>query len=141
MSSRKWRSQCKVFFPHILVSNIHTNSIQRCGQSAVLKRPRRLFSCVERDGESQRFHFFYSKRAQSPFSSFERFTDEEVKQLKKMQQIHGNNWAEISKGMGRSVYSIQKRFSMMSKACTQMNTLFVLRFIVVSLSFDRCTYF
>ncbi|XP_059909077.1 transcription termination factor 1-like [Gadus macrocephalus] len=42
-----------------------------------------------------------------------RFTEEEVNLLKKKQLIHGNNWVAVSQGMERSIYSIQKRFSMM----------------------------
>ncbi|CAL8333028.1 unnamed protein product, partial [Arctogadus glacialis] len=42
-----------------------------------------------------------------------RFTEEEVNLLKKKQLIHGNDWVAVSQGMERSIYSIQKRFSMM----------------------------
>ncbi|KAG7268998.1 hypothetical protein CRUP_033490 [Coryphaenoides rupestris] len=40
-----------------------------------------------------------------------RFTEDEDRQLKKLQRIHGNDWKIIGKGMDRSTNSIQKRFN------------------------------
>ncbi|KAF4112852.1 transcription termination factor 1 [Onychostoma macrolepis] len=44
-----------------------------------------------------------------------RFTEEEVKSLLKYHSLHGSNWQKISELMGRSSYSLEKRF-------TQLNT-------------------
>nr|XP_057927224.1 transcription termination factor 1-like isoform X2 [Doryrhamphus excisus] len=45
-----------------------------------------------------------------------RFSEEEVEQLVALHSLHGNSWRQISKVMGRSVYSLQKRFQCIS-AC------------------------
>ncbi|XP_054629751.1 transcription termination factor 1-like [Dunckerocampus dactyliophorus] len=43
-----------------------------------------------------------------------RFSEEEVAQLVMLQSLHGNNWRRISEVMGRSIYSLQKRFQCIS---------------------------
>ncbi|XP_043095149.1 transcription termination factor 1 [Puntigrus tetrazona] len=44
-----------------------------------------------------------------------RFTEEEIKLLLKYHSLHGSNWQKISELMGRSQFSLEKRF-------TQLNT-------------------
>uniref|UniRef100_A0AAY4ELN8 Transcription termination factor 1 n=1 Tax=Denticeps clupeoides TaxID=299321 RepID=A0AAY4ELN8_9TELE len=44
-----------------------------------------------------------------------RFTTDEVKEMTKLHTMHGNNWAKIGELIGRSKYSVQKRFFQIAK--------------------------
>ncbi|XP_048046036.1 transcription termination factor 1 [Megalobrama amblycephala] len=44
-----------------------------------------------------------------------RFSEEEIKSLLKYHSLHGSNWQKISELTGRSSYSLEKRFSQITK--------------------------
>ncbi|KAJ8379722.1 hypothetical protein SKAU_G00005000 [Synaphobranchus kaupii] len=67
------------------------------------------------DGICRPWHNIYHKgRKLYDMNKVGRFTDEELHQLQKLHQLHGNKWMKIAELTDRSCHSLEKRFSQMS---------------------------
>uniref|UniRef100_W5MEB6 Transcription termination factor 1, tandem duplicate 5 n=1 Tax=Lepisosteus oculatus TaxID=7918 RepID=W5MEB6_LEPOC len=69
------------------------------------------------DGIPRPWHDIYT-RGRKMFDSYNykgRFTEDDLKALRKYHSMYGNNWTKISELMGRSNHSLEMRFSQMAQ--------------------------